>query len=78
MVNAEDILKQQLLGLLEEKYFKWQRQAYINYANRTLVVLIEHLYDYHGTISPMDTEDIEQKMKQEWSLLDPMVDLFEK
>ena len=50
MVNAEDILKQQLLGLLEEKYFKWKIQAYINYANRTLAVLIQHLYDDHGTI----------------------------
>ena len=26
----------------------------------------------------MDIEDIEQKMKQEWSLLDPIVDLFEQ
>ena len=26
----------------------------------------------------MDIEDSEQKMKQEWSLLDPMVDLFEQ
>ena len=26
----------------------------------------------------MDIEESEQKMKQEWSLLDPMVDLFEK
>ena len=40
MVNAEDILKQKKLGSLEEKYFNGQRQAYINYANRTLVVLI--------------------------------------
>ena len=56
MVNAEDILKQQLLGSLEEKYFKGQRQAYINYSNRTLAVLIQHLYDDHGTISPMDIE----------------------
>ena len=77
MVNAEDILKQQLLGSLEENYFKGQHQAYINYANRTLVVLIQHLYDDHGTISPMDIKESEQKMKQEWSLLDPMVDLFE-
>ena len=29
MVNAEDILKQKLLGSLEKKYFKGQRQAYI-------------------------------------------------
>ena len=64
MVNAEDILKQKLLVSLEEKYFKGQRQAYINYANRTLVVLIQHLYDDHGTISPMDIEESEQKMKQ--------------
>ena len=27
MLNAEDILKQKLLGSLEEKYFKEQRQA---------------------------------------------------
>ena len=50
MLNAEDILKQKLLGSLYEKYFKVQRQAYINYANRTLVVLIQNLYDDHGTI----------------------------
>ena len=64
MVNAEDILKQQLLGSLEEKYFKGQRQAYINYANRTLAVLIQHLYDDHDTISPIDIDESEQKMKQ--------------
>ena len=78
MVNAEDILKQQLLGSLEEKYFKGQRQAYINYSNITLSGLIRHLYDDYGTISPMDIDESEQKMKKEWSLLDPMVDLFEK
>ena len=78
MVNVEDILKQKLVGSLEDKYFKGKRQAYINYANRTLVVLIQHLYDDHGTISPMDIEESEQKMKQEWLLLDPMVDLFEQ
>ena len=78
MVNAEDILKQQLLGSLEENYFKGKRQAYINYANRTFAVLIQHLYDDHGTISPIDIEESEQKMKQEWSLLYPMVDLFDQ
>ena len=57
MVNTEDILKQKPLGSLEEKYFKGKRQAYLNYANRTLVVLIQHLYDDHGTISPIDMED---------------------
>ena len=78
MVNAEDFLKQKLLGSLEENYFKVQRQAYITYANLTLAVLIQHLYDDSGTISPMYIEESEQKMKQEWSLLDPMVDLFEE
>ena len=78
MANAEDILKQQILGSLDEKYFKGKRQACINYANRILVVLIQHLYDDHGTISPMDIEESNQKTKQEWSLLDPMVELFEK
>ena len=77
MVNVEDVLKQQLLGSLEERYFKGQLQAYINYANRTLTGLIQHLYDDHGTISPMDIEEIEQKINQEWLLLDPMVDQFE-
>ena len=64
MVNGEDILKQQLLGSLVEKYFKGQRQAYINVANRTLAVPIHHLYGDHGTISPMYIEESEQKMKQ--------------
>ena len=75
MVNVEDILKQQLLGSLDEKYFKGKRQAYINYANRILAGLIQNLCDDHGTISPMDIEESEEKMKQLWSLLDPMVDL---
>ena len=78
MINAKDILKQKILGSLEEKYFKGQSQANINYTNRTLSVLIQHLYDDHGTISPMNIEESEKKMKQEWSLRDPMVDLFEK
>ena len=78
IVNAEDVLKQPLLESLDEKYFKRQRQEYINYAKRTLVVLIQHLYNYHGTVAPMDTEESEQKIKQEWSFLDPMVGLFEK
>ena len=71
-------LKQKLLGSLEEKYFKGQRQAYISYDNRTLAVFIQHLYDDHGTISPIDIEESEQKINQEWLLLDPMVDLFEQ
>ena len=78
MVNVEDIMKHKLLGALEEKYFKGQRHAYINYTNCTLAVLIQHLYDYYGTISPMEIEESDQKMKQEWSLLDPMVELFEQ
>ena len=78
MLNTEDILKQQLLGSREEKYFKVGSKAYINYSNRTLAGLIQNRYDDCGTTSPMDKEESEQKMKQEWSLLDPMVDLFEK
>ena len=64
MVNEEDILKKQLLVSLEENYFKGQLQAYINYANRTLAVLIQHFYDDYGTIPPLEIEDSEQKMKQ--------------
>ena len=33
-------------------------------ATPTLAVFIQHLYDDHGTISPMDIEESEQKMKQ--------------
>ena len=78
IVNAEDILKQKPLGSLKGKYFKGQRHAYISYANRTLVGLVQHLYDDHETISPMDIDEGEQKINQLWSLLDSMVDLFEK
>ena len=72
MVNAEDILNQQLIESLDKKYFKGKRQTYINYTNRTLAGLIQHLYDDHGTISPMYIEESGQKMKQ------PMVEVFEK
>ena len=77
MVHSEDILKQKLLESLYEKYSKGHRQSYFNYSNCKLVGLIQHLYDDHGTISPMYIEEIEQKMKQKWFLLDPKVDLFE-
>ena len=56
IVNAEDILKQKLLEPLGEKYLKGQRQAYINYANRTMEGIIQNLYDDHGKISPMCIE----------------------
>ena len=65
MVNVEDILKQELLGSLEDKYFKGKCQACINYDNRKPAGLIQELYDDHVTISPMDIEESEQKMKQE-------------
>ena len=69
MVNTEDILKYQILEYLDEKYFKGQCQSYINYTNCTLEGLTQKVYDDHGKISPMDIEEIEQKIKQEWSLL---------
>ena len=78
MVNAEVILKQQLIEPLDENYSEGQCQAYINYANRTLMGLIQHLYDDHGNISPMYTKESEKKMKQELLLLYLMVDLFKK
>ena len=55
-----------------------QRQAYINNTNHKLAGLIQHLYDDHGTISPIDVKESEKKMKQKWLLLDSMVELFEK
>ena len=64
MVNAEDIPKQKILGSLEEKYFKGQQQAYINYSNLTLVGLTQYLYNAHGTISTMDIEESENKLKE--------------
>ena len=64
MGNVQDILNQQLFESLEEKYFKGQRQACINYANLTLAGIIQHLYNDHGTISPMGIEESEQKMKK--------------
>ena len=42
MVNAEDILNQQLLGSLEEKYFKGQRQTCI-------IMPTAHLWDSYST-----------------------------
>ena len=78
MVKLEDILNQQLLESLNKKYSKGQCQAYINYANRTMTGLIKHMYDDHGKISLVDIEETEQKMKQEWYLLDQMVYLFEQ
>ena len=77
MVNAENILKQQLLESLDDNHFKRKIQSYINYSNRIPAGIIHHLYDDHGTISPIYIEESEQKIKQQWSLLDPMVDIFE-
>ena len=78
MVNTEDIPKHKILDSLENNYFKCKLQAYINCANSTLVGLFQHLYNDHGTISPVDIEESEHKMKQEWYLLEPVVGLFDK
>ena len=55
-----------------------QHQVYINYANHKLAGLIQNFYDDNETSTPMEIGEIEQKIKQEWYLLDSMVDLFEK
>ena len=52
------------IGSLEEKHFKGKHEAYINYANRTLAVLIQYLYDDHETISPVEIEESDQKTKK--------------
>ena len=78
MVNAEEIINQNLLESPDENYFKSQRQAYINYDKLTMAGLMQHPYDDHGTISPMDNGESEQKMEQEWCLLDPITNLFEQ
>ena len=57
MLNAEDILKQQLLESLDETYFKVKHQVYINYSNHTLEGLIQNLYDDHETVSHMDIDE---------------------
>ena len=59
MVNADDIINHQLLDSIYKNDFKHQRQEYINYANHTLLVLIEDLYDDHRKISPIDIEESE-------------------
>ena len=61
----KEILKQKLLDLLDEKYFKRICWVYINYTNHPLTGLIQYLNDDDGTISIMDIEEIEQKIKQE-------------
>ena len=63
MVNTEDILKQQLLESLDEKYFKGQIQAYTNYSNLTLAGLIQNLYNDNGAISTTEIEESNQNMK---------------
>ena len=37
---------------------------YVGLAFPLEVLLLQHLYDDHGTISPMDIEESDQKMKQ--------------
>ena len=61
MANTENILKQQLLDFLDEKYFKDKRQVHRNHANHTLTGIIQHMYDDHGTISPMEIGESEKK-----------------
>ena len=78
LVNMDEILKQQLLESLDEKYFKWQHQEYITYSNCTLTGLIQDLYDDHGEISLMNIEESEHKMKQKWLLIYTIVELFLK
>ena len=48
------------MDFLDEKYFKGQCQAYINYTNPTMSGLIQHFYDDHGAISPVDIEEREK------------------
>ena len=78
-VNRTDAaLKQQFLNAFDTMYLKALKQPHIGFSNRTVMELIQHLYDNYGQISQMDLDNNATRMKMPYDITTPIENLFEQ
>jgi hypothetical protein len=71
-------LKQQVLGAVQEMYYKTLRPQVTGYASITTRQLLNHLYTTYGNITPADLANNDAKMKTPFNPSQPIKVLFDQ
>lgn len=76
VTRTDQALKQQLLSVYDDMYFKALRNPHVGYTNATTFQLIQHLYNTYGRITQIDLSDNEKRLKQTYDPTLPIENLF--
>ena len=75
---TEEILKNQFIDVIEEKYIKELRQGFAEYDNRSLLDLLEHVDDKYAKLDEHVLQEIMEKFNESPDLSLPIDVYFEK
>ena len=76
VTRTDQALKQQLLKVFDDMYFKALRNPHVGYTNTTAYNLIQHLYNVYGRITQIDLSDNEKRLKQSYDPSMPIENLY--
>ena len=74
--RTDQALKQQLLNAVDEMYTRGLRNPHTGYSNVTTMGLLTHLYNTYGSITSMDLEQNDIRMKTQYDPTQPIEVLF--
>ena len=74
--SVDDVLKQQLLSSINDKYVKVHKNRNTGYARVTSRTLIEYLLQTYGQITPGDLINNGERMKYKWDANTPIEIMF--
>ena len=76
VIRTDQALKQQLLQVFDDMYFKALRNPHVGYTNATAYNLIQHLYNTYGRITQINLSDNEKRLKQTYDPTMPIENLY--
>ena len=75
---VDKALKQQLLGCINEMYYRTLRNRHTGYAIVTTRDIITHMYAQYGNITPQDLQENDTKMKTPFDVSLPIETLYDQ
>ena len=75
---TDKALKQQLLSCFNESYYRTMRNRVTGFANVTTLVILTHLYDTYGRLTPQDMTDNHANMTSDYDAATPIETMFDQ
>jgi hypothetical protein len=76
--NTDKALKEQVLGAVEESFYRVLRNRHTGYAGVTTLQLITHLYDMYSNLTPEDLAANDERMKTQYDVSRPIETLYDQ